>query len=340
MAIVEKYRKAYELAKASGQDASILDEQFKSEMDAKRIEIEERTQKEILELKQKYGVDVSDELMAFELAQLTQLYDQKLISEEQFQIARQNIIQKYNKDEEKTAKLAAKNEVQIEKWKSQGKMAIIQSTSDLVQTVFKSDSLAAKIAASAMALVNTWAAAAAALAPPPLGMGPVYGIPFATAAVISGLANVTKINAVQFASGKYDVIGASDGQTYRANYVPAAKSGLYTEPTLIGGLGLVAEKAPELVFDGLHTRAIINTPGLVEALMTIRAPQFSSGNYPTAQSTPVIVNQQAPADFSLIQILLKEISEKLDKPTRAAIVYSDLDNAINEVETIIKSVSK
>jgi len=85
--------------------------------------------------------------------------------------------------------------------------------------------------------VDAYQAAALALtsAPPPwffIQMGAV---------IAAGLANVMKINSVQFATGKYDVIGASDGRTYRAGYASRASTGIYRSPTLIGGLGLVAD---------------------------------------------------------------------------------------------------
>lgn len=342
MAIVEKYRKAYELAVAAGQDASILDEQFATEMEAKRIEIEDRTWQATIALKEKYGIDVTAELIAVEMEQLYALYDQKLFSEEEFQIAKQATIDKYNKKEVKETKKKVYTEIELEKMRQDANINLRQAASNLVLGIMKKDSAAYKITASALALMDTYASAMAAyrsMVGIPV-VGPSLATKAAISAILTGLLNVARINAVQFASGKYDVIGASDGKTYRAGYVPASKSGLYNEPTLIGGLGLVGEKAPELVFDGPRTRAIMNVPGLIEALMTMPTRQYAAGNYPTAKSSSVIVNQQADADFSVMQILLKEISEKLDKPTRAAIVYSDLDKSIKEVENIKNSVSK
>jgi hypothetical protein len=184
--------------------------------------------------------------------------------------------------------------------------------------------------------MNTWKAADLALAsfPPP------YNFVAMGLTIAAGLANVAKINAVQFASGKYDVIGASDGKTYRADYAPTSKTGIYNAPTLIG------DGAPELVVDGPTLRNMqMNAPGLIQAILQMRVPQYAAGNYGSDNGTKTYqkvqnVHSNDSAASLMMLTLLAEISEKLDKPTRAAIVYSDLDKSIKEVETIKKSVSK
>jgi hypothetical protein len=68
--------------------------------------------------------------------------------------------------------------------------------------LFKKGSMEQKAIASAGAVINTYQAAAAALAPPPTGAGPILGPIFAAIAIASGLANVAKINSTPaFASG-------------------------------------------------------------------------------------------------------------------------------------------
>lgn len=83
-----------------------------------------------------------------------------------------------------------------------------------------------KILASAQAIINTYSAATAALAPPPLGAGPIFGPAFAAVAIATGLANVAKINGVEFAEGgytgpgkKYDVAGV----VHKGEYVAPQK---------------------------------------------------------------------------------------------------------------------
>lgn len=83
-----------------------------------------------------------------------------------------------------------------------------------------------KILASAQAIINTYSAATAAIAPPPLGAGPIFGPAFAAVAIATGLANVAKINDVEFAEGgytgpgkKYDVAGV----VHKGEYVAPQK---------------------------------------------------------------------------------------------------------------------
>ena len=59
------------------------------------------------------------------------------------------------------------------------------------------ESKAGKALAVGQALINTYSAAAAALAPPPTGAGPIFGPIAAVGAVAAGLANVKKIVATK-----------------------------------------------------------------------------------------------------------------------------------------------
>lgn len=264
---------------------------------------------------------------------LEAFHDAGLISEAQ-----------YNDDLLKLNKERASKEIDIERLKQQGKTALMQASFDLALSLAKQGSNSYKIIASLEAAINTYAAATAALAPPPVGAGPVFGIPLAAATVITGLANVAKINAIQFATGKYDVIGATDGRTYSANYTPKATTGIYSNPTLIGGLGLVAERTPELVVDGPTLSNIqMNAPGIIEAILAMRVPQFATGNYQTPQPIAGVANQDISKqqDFTPVMIqLLTQIIEKLDKPTRAIVVYQDIQDVDDEINAIKYSVSK
>jgi hypothetical protein len=179
---------------------------------------------------------------------------------------------------------------------------------------------------------------------PFLPMGPIMaGIAAALSAIQIGV--IASQPVPQAAKGKYDVIGASDGRTYSAGWTPGAQTGIYHQPTLIGGLGLVGEHAPELVVDGMTTRNIqMNAPGLLQAIDAMRVPQFAAGKYPTSGATSSETQTQTQL-AGMIQAdsmvaLLQQISAKLDNPTRAAIVYSDIEDAQTEVNNIKTSVSK
>jgi hypothetical protein len=167
----------------------------------------------------------------------------------------------------------------------------------------------------------------------------------ATARAVANTALIAAQTFTQFNTGKYDVIGATDGRTYRAGYAPAAQTGIYSSPTLIGGLGLVGERAPELVVDGPTLRNIqMNYPEIINAIQAARVPQFAEGNYPatvTAAQPPATQQQQTPSPEMIAMLQsLAEISQKLDNPTRAVVVYSDLEDAQIEMDEIRNSVSK
>lgn len=66
--------------------------------------------------------------------------------------------------------------------------------------LFGKQTIAYKVLASGQAIMNTYAAATAALAPPPLGAGPIIGPIFAALAIAQGIANVAKINSVNLPS--------------------------------------------------------------------------------------------------------------------------------------------
>ena len=121
----------------------------------------------------------------------------------------------------------------------QQKLNIVANTMGQIASVFGEESKAGKALAIGQTLISTYTAAAAALKPPPEGAGPIWGIPVAAGAVLSGLMNVKKIKATKLPygdSGGGDVGGGSAD-------VPAMPSG-------IGGEGLI----PNL--EGIETAAL------------------------------------------------------------------------------------
>jgi hypothetical protein len=86
----------------------------------------------------------------------------------------------------------------------QEKQARLNQIADMIgqtASLFGQQTIAFKTLAIAQATINTWAAATAALAPPPLGAGPILGPFLAATAIASGLANVAKISGVELAEG-------------------------------------------------------------------------------------------------------------------------------------------
>ena len=138
-------------------------------------------------------------------------FDNQQLLAKQTQIEAQIALdQQYYKDTTDLELQAAQGRVAIQKKAQEDKAAInkaaeenekqtqaaINNIAEAAKSVFGEQTLAFKSIASAQALINTYSAATAALAPPPLGLGPIFGPIAAIAATATGLANVAKINGI------------------------------------------------------------------------------------------------------------------------------------------------
>jgi hypothetical protein len=92
----------------------------------------------------------------------------------------------------------------------QAKVAGIGQSLSILSGLFAEQTAAAKIAAIAQATMNTYQGAAAALAPPPVGAGPIVGPILAGLTIAAGLRNVAQIAGVEFAEGGL-VVGPGSG---------------------------------------------------------------------------------------------------------------------------------
>jgi len=128
--------------------------------------------------------------------------------------------------------------------------------------------------------------------------------------------------AMQYAEGNYvDILGAQDGKKYHAKV--GSGTGIYTQPTLIPGLGLVAENDREIVFNPSDTNKILNTPGLINAInATIGVRQFASGN--AREIIKESNNTQTTFTDPLLLAVLERLMIKLDEPT-ISILQADED---------------
>ena len=218
--------------------ARILDEQFQKEQELanKKVSLAE------LELsRNKTNIDLQVALIdaKTELADL----DERITGQRSEQLTNLKSLEKEYQDSLKTtatvAKKAGELEIKTTKLTGQQKLDIIANTMGQIASVFGEESKAGKALAIGQTLISTYSAAAAALKEPPVGAGPIWGIPVAIGAVLSGLANVKKIKATKLPygdSGGGDVGGGSAD-------VPAMPSG-------IGGEGLI----PNL--EGIETAAL------------------------------------------------------------------------------------
>ena len=91
------------------------------------------------------------------------------------------------------AKKEAEAKAQIERTLAQTRRSIVANSLGQIGSLVGEETKAGKALAVGQALINTYSAAAAALAPPPVGAGPIFGPIAAVGAVAAGLANVKKI---------------------------------------------------------------------------------------------------------------------------------------------------
>tara|TARA_R100000700_G_C3169899_1_gene144581 strand:+ start:293 stop:1768 length:1476 start_codon:yes stop_codon:yes gene_type:complete len=95
------------------------------------------------------------------------------------------------------AKEEAKKKAEIERALAETRRGIVANSLGQVATLMGKESKAGKALAVGQALINTYSAAAAALAPPPVGAGPIFGPIAAIGAVAAGMANVKQILATK-----------------------------------------------------------------------------------------------------------------------------------------------
>ena len=123
---------------------------------------------------------LDDEIMAFakkERLRHKELADQELAA----------------RKEKKIAEDLAKAKLQIERDAAQMKRDIVANSLGAVASLIGEETKAGKALAIAQAYINMYSAATAALAPPPLGAGPVFGKIAAVGAIAAGLANIKSI---------------------------------------------------------------------------------------------------------------------------------------------------
>ena len=185
----ELLEKKLELARQNGQDTIAIEK----EVAAINKEIwDQKYEQELAAISQQY-IDAIDQAKLYGLDTTALVEAQKK--------AEKIIKDKYDNLEVDGTKKKNDKIIKLDKLSKSQKLQIAASSMDAISGLFKEGSVAAKILASGSAIINTYAAATAALAPPPVGLGPIAGIPLAVSTVIAGLVNVAKINSVQFAKG-------------------------------------------------------------------------------------------------------------------------------------------
>ncbi len=118
--IKNKFAKLLKLAEAGSKEEAKLLLLQQQEIDAKKLEQEERFQKEKEKVRKQYDLLSSEEKKAEELNSLKELYDRKLLSEEQYQLAKKGIedayrLQKLEEETLRKEELEAKREEEFQK---------------------------------------------------------------------------------------------------------------------------------------------------------------------------------------------------------------------------------
>tara|TARA_R100000655_G_scaffold18246_2_gene38279 strand:- start:1049 stop:2569 length:1521 start_codon:yes stop_codon:yes gene_type:complete len=151
---------------------------------------------------------------------------ERIVSQRSEQLQNLTALQnEYNDSIEETAEVSRETgevEVAITELTAENKRQIIANSLGQVADLVGRQTAAGKALAIGQALINTYSAATAALSPPPVGAGPVWGIPVAAGAVLAGLANVHKIISTKLP-------GVSDD--------PAPTGGEPSVPSGVGGIG-------------------------------------------------------------------------------------------------------
>lgn len=93
----------------------------------------------------------------------------------------------------KIAKEEAAKKIEIERALAATRRDIVSNSLGQVASLLGEQSKAGKALAVGQALINTYSAAAAALAPPPIGAGPIFGPIAAIGAIAAGMMNVKQI---------------------------------------------------------------------------------------------------------------------------------------------------
>lgn len=177
-----------------------------------------------------------------------------------------------------------------------------------------------------------------------------FGIPMAAAQAVATAAQVALIQKQeipQYASGKYDIMGQSDGKLYKnVPFTGAARTGIYKSPALI------SEQGAELIVDAKTTRNLqMNYPEIIEAIRYAKVPQHYDG---TAMSslmtnertlngrTTRFLSSIGHSDM-ILQKILKDHNEILMEHTeilqrmkkdgiKAKVVYRDIEEFTDKVK--------
>jgi hypothetical protein len=210
----------------------ILDKQFakEKELAQKRIDL---AQMEFDQNSTNVDLEVALINAKNEMADL----EERITGQKSEQLVNTNSLLKEQQDlEDQLTENAEKNAKDRMVWaemEGKQKRDVVANTMGAVADLLGKESAAGKAMAIGQALINTYSAAAAALAPPSQGgAGPILGPIFAALAIASGLKNVKEITATKLPYGDKGGASAGGGGTPSAPTMPSGIGGGSLIPNL------------------------------------------------------------------------------------------------------------
>tara|TARA_R110002012_G_scaffold322001_1_gene553374 strand:- start:36 stop:1733 length:1698 start_codon:yes stop_codon:yes gene_type:complete len=269
---IEANKKLGDILKAGlGEEMKLADEKLRlakleASTDEKNIEKKaavKQAEADILEIKERINGQTSEQLVNEtalndeRIANLQELSDigkseyDRQINDIKVQAAqKRQLALRTIKDEKKLQETlvkidedAAKQKAEIERALGQQRRDIVSNTLGSISNLIGKESAAGKALSVAQALINTYSAAAAALAPPPVGAGPIFGPIAAAGAVASGLKTVKDIMSVALPEGDMgmgsapSVSPSSGGGSIGSDIIPTPSLGGIGGASLIPNIG-------------------------------------------------------------------------------------------------------
>lgn len=243
-----KYAADVKALQAANAQKKISNEQYlsavKVEQDKLKAANDSERESEIAELQKKNDLmySINSRKYAEEIAANKKKLSTLLTQEEAGSVAALNVEKKQTEEEQK-------------EWKSRLQAGTDSLNNLAVFQNSKSAELAAigKASAVAAALIHTYSAAAAALAPPPIGAGPLLGPILAVTTVAAGLAQVAQIEGVGLQSGMTSVPGIGSADQYPSMLAPNER--VVTSKQNEDLTGFLSGKGPMMdMLKGLHSK--------------------------------------------------------------------------------------
>lgn len=148
-------------------------------------------------------------------------------------------------------------------------------------------------------------------------------------------------NVGQRAEGKYDVIGADDGRTYRnVPYKGDMRTGVYNTPTL------VAEHGPELIVDAKTLRNLsVNFPDVLPKVRASMVPQMAMGNVASHAATQGSATQgsndnEMRAVIAQNSAIMAALQSEISKGINAKVAYGHVKSQMAKGEAVERASSR